>query len=91
MITIIRKTERETYQIEVIDGEKSLRSVVAEVNPYIICEEHGNGEEFATLIRDTISQFISKQKEAGNEQAEKINKRDSNFLDSLRYFKSSRD
>jgi len=61
MITIIRKTSDSCSQIEIIDGERGVRSVVAEINSMKIAEEHGSAEEMAAVICDAITKYLNKK------------------------------
>jgi uncharacterized protein with PIN domain len=60
MTTIIRKEspDKENYAVEIIDGERGIRSVVAEIKDYGICSEHASSLEIAECISAAIGKMI---------------------------------
>ena len=65
MITIIRKLSpddaEQNYTVEVIDGERGIRSMVAEIKDCFICEEHLTAREVAECIEAAISAKLAEK------------------------------
>lgn len=61
-MTLIRKSATdENFTVEIV--EKGLRSIVATIEDWQICEEHQvTPEELATCFRDALSELLQKKK-----------------------------
>jgi len=65
MTTILRKLSpndaEQDYTVEIIDRERGIRSIVAEIKDWFICEEHFTAREVAECIEQAISAMLAEK------------------------------